>query len=228
LLSLIAEHQLHPGDKLPPERDLAAAMHVSRASLREALRALAMLKIVEIRQGSGTYVSSLKPELLVERLDFVFALDDSTFAEALEARLLIEPGIAALAACRATDAALRALAECTERAQSAVDDPAAFLSADIEFHQIITTAAHNQIIARFMVSLARLGAASRGRTVEIPGVRRHAAEHHGSIGDALVRRDAEAAAATMRHHLEYVHQSLTQDAEPLTSGGPSATDYDMG
>jgi DNA-binding transcriptional MocR family regulator len=81
LVSLIAERHLRPGDKLPSERDLAAAMQVSRPSLREALRALAMLNVVEIRQGSGTYVTSLRPEVLVEHFDFVFALDDATFAE---------------------------------------------------------------------------------------------------------------------------------------------------
>src|SRR5512136_2323466 len=103
LVSLIAERQLRPGDKLPPERDLAATMQVSRPSLREALRALAMLNIVEIRQGSGTYVASLRPEVLVEHFDFVFALDDATFAELLETRKMLEPSLAAAAATHATE-----------------------------------------------------------------------------------------------------------------------------
>ncbi len=126
LLSLIAERKLRPGDKLPSERDLAATMQVSRPSLREALRALAMLNIVEIRQGSGTYVSSLKPEVLIEHLDFVFALDDSTFAELLEARQMLEPGLAAAAATRATDEELARLRACVSRAAAHVDDPEVF------------------------------------------------------------------------------------------------------
>jgi GntR family transcriptional regulator, transcriptional repressor for pyruvate dehydrogenase complex len=219
LVSLIAERQLCPGDKLPPERDLAAAMHVSRASLREALRALAMLNIVEIRQGSGTYVTSLKPELLVEQLDFVFALDDSTFAELLEARQLLEPGIAALAACRATGAELTQLTACVEQATASVDDPAAFLSADVRLHDIITAAAHNHIIARFMASLTRLGMASRSRTVALPGLRSRSLEHHRAIVAALVRRDPEAASTIMRHHIEYIHTSLTESVESVTPGG---------
>ena len=170
LISLIGDRQLRPGDKLPPERDLAATMQVSRPSLREALRALAMLNIVEIRQGSGTYVSSLKPEVLIEHLDFVFALDDSTFTELLEARQMLEPGLAAAAATRATDEELAQLRACVSRAAAHVDDPEVFLTADLELHQIISAAARNQITARIMDSLTRLGVASRRRTATLPGV----------------------------------------------------------
>ena len=116
LVSLIRERQLRPGDRLPPERDLAAAMHVSRASLREALRGLAMINVVEIRHGSGTYVTSLETELLVEHLDFVFALNDATFTEALEARQMLEPQLAAAAACNATDDELAQLRDWLQRA----------------------------------------------------------------------------------------------------------------
>ncbi len=204
LMTLIAERQLRPGDRLPPERELAAAMQVSRPSLREALRALAMVNIVEIRQGSGTYISSLKPELLVEHLDLVFALDDSTFAELLEARQMLEPGIAAAAARRATEEDLARLRACIERAAAAADDPDAFLAADLELHDTITAAAHNRIIARFMASLGRLGMASRGRTVALPGVRARSLQDHRALVDALERRDEAAAARIMREHLEQI------------------------
>jgi GntR family transcriptional regulator, transcriptional repressor for pyruvate dehydrogenase complex len=223
LLSLIAERKLRPGDKLPPERELAATMQVSRPSLREALRALAMLNIVAIRQGSGTYVSSLKPEVLIEHLDFVFALDDSTFTELLEARQMLEPGLAAAAAIRATDDELARLRACVGRAVAHVDDPEVFLAADLELHQIISLAAHNQIIARFMDSLTRLGMASRRRTATLPGVRAQSVQDHQAIVDALLRRDAEAAANIMRQHLETVESSLHEaaaedNAQAITSG----------
>jgi GntR family transcriptional regulator, transcriptional repressor for pyruvate dehydrogenase complex len=209
IVSLISERQLRPGDKLPSERDLASMMQVSRPSLREALRALAMLNIVEIRQGSGTYVSSLKPELLVEHLDFVFALDDSTFAELLEARSVLEPSIAALAAVNASDEELQALDECMQKIKSAVEDPASFLEADLELHQKITQAARNQILARFMTSLTRLGLASRTRTVALPGVREQTVEDHQEIVDALQRRDAPASSRAMQKHMENVRRGLT-------------------
>jgi GntR family transcriptional regulator, transcriptional repressor for pyruvate dehydrogenase complex len=211
IVSLISERQLRPGDKLPSERDLAGMMHVSRPSLREALRALAMINIVEIRQGSGTYVSSLKPELLVEHLDFVFTLDDSTFSELLEARSVLEPSIAALAAVHATEAELQALQECMQKVAAGVDDSDEFLAADIELHQLITHAAHNQILARFMASLTRLGMASRSRTVALPGVRVQTVEDHQEIVNALLNRDAPAAARAMQKHMDNVRKTLNEN-----------------
>lgn len=208
LLSLIAERQLKPGDKLPSERDLAAMMQVSRPALREALRGLAMMKIVEIRQGSGTYVASLKPELLVEHLEFVFSLDDSTFTELLEARTMLEPSIVAAAALNATEAELAEIGACLERAAVSVRDPGLFLAADLELHQKITAAAHNQIIGRFMETLSRLGSASRSRTVSLQGMREQSLQDLKAIVAALLRRDPEAAADAMRKHLIHVHKRL--------------------
>jgi len=213
LISLISERQLRPGDKLPPERVLAATMQVSRPSLREALRALAMLNIVETRQGSGTYVTSLKPEVLIEHLDLVFALDDSTFADLLEARQMLEPGLAAQAAIRATDEELAQLRACVDRAAERADDIDAFLAADLELHRIISAAARNPIIARMLDSLTRLGMASRRRTVNLPGVRQQSIRDHQAIVEALHRRDAPAAAASMRQHVETIMNSLREASE---------------
>lgn len=212
LVSLIAEQQLRPGDKLPPERDLAAAMRVSRPSLREALRALAMLNVVEIRQGSGTYVAAPKPEVMIARFDLVFALDDATFAELLEARQMLEPGLAALAAARATDEDLAHLRACLDRAAASVEDVEAFLAADFELHEAINAAARNQVIARFMDSLARLSVASRRRTGTDPAVRARSLVEHRAIVDAVSCRDPEAAAAIMRQHIENIRSSLRETA----------------
>ena len=96
-----------------------------------------------------------------------------------------------------------------------MDDPEAFLAADLELHQIITAAAHNQIMARFMDSLTRLGMASRRRTATLPGVRTRSLQDHQAIVEALVRRDPEAAANIMRQHLESqssLHESVASGA----------------
>src|SRR5690606_41971721 len=100
LLGLIRDRQLQPGDKLPPERELAAMLGVSRPSLREALRALSVMNVLELRQGDGTYVSSLEPDLLVEHLGLVLSIDDSTFLPLLDTRNIVAVGIVALAAER--------------------------------------------------------------------------------------------------------------------------------
>ena len=119
------------------------------------------------------------------------------------------------------------------RADGSADDPDAFVEADLELHQIITDAAHNQILARFMASLTRLGTASRRRTGALPGVRTHSLQDHQAIVDALLRRDSEAAAAMMRQHLENIQHSLResfaeQSAEATTSGGKDVADHNMG
>src|SRR5690606_1275665 len=185
LLTLIRERELHPGDKLPPERELAAMMQVSRPSLREALRALAIMNVIEIRQGDGTYVTSLEPKLLMAHLDFVFALTDATFLELFEARRILEPGIVAIAATRITDEEIAALEACVARSIDLVDDHAAFVQADLEMHERIAKAAGNTILERFMASLSQLGKESRRRTVALPGVTRQSVQDHLAIVDAL-------------------------------------------
>ncbi len=226
LVSLIAERKLRPGDKLPSERDLAAMMQVSRPSLREALRALDMMKIVEIRHGSGTFVASLKPERLVEHFDFVFSLDDSTFANVLDARAMLEPSLAAAAAQNATEAELAKIGTCMERLVMSVPDPKLFLEADLELHQLITAAVHNQIIARFMSTLGRLGLASRMRTVALKGVREKSLQDHQAIVDALFRRDPEAAASIMRKHIKNISKSLNDSVVQESSDFiPSEDEY---
>lgn len=210
LLSLIKEKELRPGDKLPPERELATMMKVSRPSLREALRALSIMNVVEIHQGAGTYVTSLEPELLVEHLDFVFALDDSTFLELFEARKILEAGIVAIAAQRITDEEIEELEACLARSIQTVEDHAAFLQADVELHEKIAQAARNPILSRFMASISQLGLASRRRTVEIPGVASQSVEDHQAIVMALKARDPETARKAMLHHLDNVEKGLKQ------------------
>jgi len=208
LLSLIKEKQLRPGDKLPPERELAAMMQVSRPSLREALQALSLMNIIEIRQGDGTYVTSLEPELLAEPLDFIFSLNDSTLLKLFEARKIVEVGIVALAAQRISAAEIEELETCLEKSLRATDDPQAFLEVDLELHKRIMTAAQNPLLSRFMDSISQLGRVSRSRTTEIPGLTKQSAEDHRAIVAALKAHNPEAARQAMLQHLNNVEQKL--------------------
>lgn len=226
LLSLITERQLRPGDKLPPERDLAAMMHVSRLSLREALRALAMMNIVEIRQGDGTYVTSLKPELLIEHLDFVFSLEDATFLQLFEARRVLEVGIVMMAAERVTDADIAEMESWLAVARQNVDNHEAFAETDIKLHDKIVECARNPMLSRFMASVSQLGRASRRRTTEIPGVPRQVLEDHRAIIEALKARDPDAARLAMLYHLKNIENQLrgvsffgTDETAAPTAGG---------
>ncbi len=215
LLMLIRERELRPGDKLPPERELAATMQVSRPSLREALRALAIMNVIEIRQGDGTYVTSLEPNLLMSHLDFVFALNDAAFLELFEARRILEPGLVAMAATRITDAEIAELEACVARSMALVDDPPAFAEADLEMHELIAKAAGNSILERCMAGVSQLGKVSRSRTVALPGVTRRSLRDHLAIVAALKLRDPEAARQAMLNHLRHVEHELEQIAPAL-------------
>jgi GntR family transcriptional repressor for pyruvate dehydrogenase complex len=211
LLDLIQQRHLGPGDRLPAERELAASMGVSRSSLREALRALTVLGVTDMRHGTGTYVSSLEPELLVRHLSFVLSLSEHGSDQLFEARKVVEPAIAALAAGRADDASLVHLDECLEQAESTMDDAEAFLVADVELHDAIRVAAGNAILGRFMESIRALGLASRKRTGTAGAVRRQALADHREIVAALHARDGEAAAAAMHRHLDNVERNARKE-----------------
>lgn len=210
LLTLITEKRLKPGDRLPPERELAAMMGVSRPSLREALRALSIMNVVEIRQGAGTFITSLQTEMLVEHLDFVFFLDDSTFMQLFEVRKILEVGIIGLAAANIADEELAELEACMEKSRQSVDDNEAFMQADIELHRIIGRASRNPILNRFMESISRLGMASRRRTTELRGVPHQVIADHDAILTALKRHNPEAARQAMLDHLAHVEQRLVE------------------
>src|SRR3954447_25789676 len=174
LIGLIQERQLKAGDRLPAERELAASMGVSRSSLREALRALAMLGVTEMRHGDGTYLTSLEPDALMRPVGLVLALSDSGMKELFEARKLVEPGLAALAAERIEDAS--EILDCAARSTDARADAEAFMWNDIELHALIARAADNAILCQLLASIASLGIASRRRTGRLADVREQSAQ----------------------------------------------------
>ena len=210
LLSLIKEKQLKPGDRLPPERELAVSMGVSRPSLREALRALSIMNIIENRQGSGTYITSLEPDRLVEHLDFIIALNDQSFLDLFQARKILEVGLVSLAAQNIREDELSALKLCLARTAHEIDDPEIFLQCDLEMHQRIIDAARNQILSLFMKSINDLNIASRRRTGESRKLREQTLKDHRVILTALQAHNANLAAQAMRDHLDHVEQHLKE------------------
>jgi GntR family transcriptional regulator, transcriptional repressor for pyruvate dehydrogenase complex len=210
IISMIKEQQLKPGDLLPPERELAETMGVSRPSLREALRALSIMNIIENRQGSGTYVASLEPERLIEHLDIVFSLDDSTFQELFEARRIIELGIAGLAAemCRPEDELeLNAI---HLKSVESVNDSKTFMDSDLELHNKILQITRNPILSLFMRSVTKLSIMSRKRTNEYPDVRQQTVLDHSKIIQAIVSHNSEEAKNAMKEHLDHVEKKLNE------------------
>ena len=209
LLDLIRGEELRPGDKLPAERELAAAMHVSRPVLREALRALAIMNVVEIRQGAGTYITALEPQALVSHLDFVFSKDPVAIAGVIETRRVVEVGNVRLAAARISDAELAALEALLGELRAAVADPDRFATLDIAFHDAVSDAAGNFLLGQFMRIINTLGRVSRERTGASPATRERALADHVAIVAALRARDPDAAAKGMERHLDHVEAALS-------------------
>jgi GntR family transcriptional repressor for pyruvate dehydrogenase complex len=213
ILTLIKNRELKPGDRLPPERDLAVMMGVSRPIVREALRALSYMNVVENRQRAGTFITSLEPGLLVEHLDFVFSLDDSTYLELLRARKVVEPGLAEMAARYITDEEVDNLERVMEKTRESINQPEIFLNADIELHAIITNSAHNMILERFMKSIVKISTHSRRRTAALPEVRKQTVNDHFKIVAALKARDPELARQAMLNHLTNIEKRLLEASD---------------
>jgi GntR family transcriptional repressor for pyruvate dehydrogenase complex len=208
VLDLIREEQLHPGDKLPAERDLAAAMHVSRPVLREALRALAIMNVVDIRQGAGTYITSLEPQALVSHLDFVFSKDAVALAQVIETRRIVEVGNVRLAAQRISADELATLDTLVADLRTALGNADRFASLDIDVHDTVAAAAGNFLLAQFMRIINTLAKVSRERTGATRTTRERALADITTIVDALRAHDADAAAAAMEAHLDHVEAAL--------------------
>jgi GntR family transcriptional regulator, transcriptional repressor for pyruvate dehydrogenase complex len=205
---MIVRGDLQAGQRLPAERELAAQLGVSRPSLREAIRALIALHILESRHGEGTFVSSLEPELLMEPIDFVLQVDDGSIASLFEARRVLEAGIAALAAERATDLELAELEDFAKRGRTKVGDVDAFIEHDVEFHDRIRRAARSPVLASMLGSVSSLSLETRRRTARSQAVRARSSADHLRIVKTLKAREPEAARQAMIAHLEHVRRAL--------------------
>src|SRR5579875_2949587 len=154
LKELIRSGEIRPGDRLPREPDLADALSVSRNSLREAVRALSLLRILDVRQGDGTYVTALAADTLRAALSVVVDFHgDATMLEIVEVRRILEPAATALAATRIEADVLEELEQLLERtsASSTVEE---LVSVDIEFHSVIAATAGNAALAAMLESIS--------------------------------------------------------------------------
>jgi DNA-binding FadR family transcriptional regulator len=211
--AMILDGRLSPGARLPVENDLAATLGVSRGPLREGVRALVILGVLETRQGDGTYVTALDSTVLATSLAFLADLrDPSTSGQLLHVRRLLEVESAALAATTIDDAGLADLDGILDRIDELVADPAgldveAFIDADSAFHSRIARAAGNPTLAVLIDSL--IGRTMRiriGRAVEEAGSVAHAQAEHRAIVRQLRARSAEGARIRMAAHILGVEQ----------------------
>jgi DNA-binding FadR family transcriptional regulator len=191
-----------PGDRLPKESELAAELGLSRNSLREAVRALSQLRVLEVRQGDGTYVSSLEPDLLLESTGFVSHLLLGETAVALyEVRRSLEAAAAALAAARISDEGKNQLGSSLERMREAqgVEE---LVEADVAFHAVIARATGNPVLVSLLASLSTRMMRVRlwhGRTAD--NALDDTREEHRLIHEAIMLGDPELARAAATAHI---------------------------
>jgi GntR family transcriptional regulator, transcriptional repressor for pyruvate dehydrogenase complex len=206
---MIVAGELRPGDRLPREADLAERLGLSRSSLREAVRALSLVRVLDVRQGDGTYVTSLDPSLLLDALSFVVDLHhEGSLLHLLEARRVLEGQAALLAAQRITDEQVQELRELLE-AMPGCETVEEFVANDIAFHRAVAVASGNPVIAKLLESLS--GQTVRARIwrgiTEGGAIDRTIAEHR-AIFDALEQRRPELAQSWMTVHLASVEAWL--------------------
>ena len=205
---MILDGRLAPGQRLPPERSLSEALGVSRPTVREAIRSLQAMNILESRHGAGTFVASLSVEELLRPLQFVLSLADGGLANLFEVRLLLEPGAAALAAERATDEQIERLQDSIAQAEGArPDDHPTMLRLDTELHELIVRASGNPLLEHLWAATSALGVQSRTYTVRLPGVTARTITDHQAIIAAIAARDPAAAGAAMAAHIERIRDA---------------------
>jgi GntR family transcriptional repressor for pyruvate dehydrogenase complex len=219
LKAMIRAGEIRPGDRLPREPDLAEALGVSRNSLREAVRALSLLRILDVRQGDGTYVTELAADTLLAALSIVADFHgDATLLEVIEVRRLLEPAASAVAAAQIDDLALDELERLLERttASSTVEE---LVAADIDFHRRIAIVSGNSALAAVLESLS--GPTQRMRVwrgaAQASALDRTIAEHR-AILDALHRHDPELARSWATVHVAGVEEFVRLAVERPTDG----------
>lgn len=206
--ALIREGRWAPGDQIPPERELAERFRVSRTSVREALRSLQSRGLIEIRAGEGAFVRDVSVEALIEPLALVILPHREAVGELFEARRLLEPAIAALAARRATGEEISEMERILAEQAREVASGRTGMAQDSSLHAAIAAAAHNRAIVRIVSALIDLLGQSREESLLTRGRPRRSHQNHRRILAAIRRRDADGAYQAMLDHLTAVERLI--------------------
>lgn len=218
----ILKGSLKPGDQLPAERELAQRFGVSRTAVREAVKALREKGLVEAYSGRGTFITDGTSQAIRQSLDFMMKIgqpDGST--DLAEARAILEPEIAALAAIRAEEQHVAAMSEAVAVMDRSLQDSVAFIEADLDFHLALAEAAANPIILSLIDSIVGLLREQRTRIFHVDGGPERGQFHHKRILDAVVQRDAEKARSAMRAHLQQIREDFQASEAQVALAKPT-------
>ncbi|MEO5858560.1 MAG: FadR/GntR family transcriptional regulator [Pyrinomonadaceae bacterium] len=220
LREMIHSGELSAGDKLPPERDLAKILGVSRPTLRAGIRSLSAVGILFSKQGAGTFVAARdeSPTLDSSSLRMLSALHGFTSDEMFEARLALEMSIAGMAAKRVTSEQMTTLAEEIAGMYASLSEPEQYLVHDMRFHQIVAAASGNRILTSLMNMVATILFEYRSKTVKRATDLKESAEQHHNIYRALRDHDPEAAEKAMHDHLVETQKAQRMEVEANGNG----------
>ena len=197
--------KMKPGDKLPPERQLADLFGVSRSSIRDAIRTLELSGLVEARQGLGTVVREPSADV-VNPLTQVLVQKRKLVSELLDVRKMIEPPLAARAAVHATDDEIAEMENILRRQEEKMRGGELAIEEDSDFHYAIALAADNSVVLKVLDVLMDLLRDTRERSLQVEGRPERSMAGHREIMDAIQRRDATGAETAMRRHIESVEK----------------------
>lgn len=210
ILELVQDGYLHSGDRLPPERELIAIFGIGRPNLRESLRALQTLGLIEIRHGGGAYVTSLDARRLLAPLNFLLSLTPAVLEDSSEMRRLIEVAAVEKAALRMTKADLEDF-EAMMQAHAAVQgDYVGFLILDSRFHSKLYELSGNVVLEQIAMALYNIGLEHRRTLMSQPGEIAKSTADHRAIVDALKADDVDRAKMAMDVHLKHIADSSHQ------------------
>jgi GntR family transcriptional repressor for pyruvate dehydrogenase complex len=213
IVGLIESRQLQPGDRLPGERRLVERLGVSRTSVREALRSLEGMGLIEVRAGKGAYVKHPISEFVESTLPNSLLVDRDTLKKLFELREIIETGAAAIAALEATEEDLQIIRQAVESVEAnfAEENLDGMVEADIQLHRAILVATNNDILVRVMDNISDLLKEMRRTSLSVSeGVQQTIAGHR-AILVALERRESELARKAMQTHLQSVIAKIEAD-----------------
>ena len=225
---LLGRGELKAGSRLPPERELADMLHISRPSLRTALKALSVMGVIHAKPGAGTYIANSLPEVFTEPMRFMTLINNTSVEELFEARLIIEAGLAELAAERATESDIAALIEEVEGMKSNTGDPEDFLKHDVRFHQAIARAANNKLMSGVMDTVAQLLFHIRRQTITQASDLDEAIDWHEKIIAAIRKHDPKRAKETLSGHLRAAQAAWAREHSQGNNGKVNEGDTDDG
>ncbi len=208
---LIIEGRFKPGDRLPPEREMAEIFKVSRNSVRDALRTLELMGLVECRHGDGTIVTCITPETLISPLAALLATRRNLLSALMEVRKIIEPAAAYMAALRIGEGDLHDLERIFSIQEQKVLQGEYIIEEDNDFHYTICMAAENEVLMLIVSHIMGLLSESRARNLQTPGRAQMSVAGHRRILDAIKRHDPELARDAMLKHLEEIESTMLKN-----------------